>query len=251
MEVNRRGFFIKNGIILRIEEFKLRGVRVYRILIVEDDKALCRNIEEGISKWDFDTASIENFENVLEEFAKYDPHLVVMDINLPCFDGFYWCRKIRDISKVPIIFLSSRNSNMDIIMAVNMGGDDFVTKPFSIDILLAKIQAILRRTYAYGEDRSQLVECDGAILNISDGTLTYDRETVELTRNEFKILQLLMKNKGKIISRDRIMRVLWESEYFISENTLTVNINRLRKKLGDIGLKDFIVTRRSQGYMIL
>ena len=223
---------------------------MYKILIVEDDKALCDNISEGIFKWGFDTVSIENFENILEEFAKHNPHLVLMDINLPHFDGFYWCKKIRDISKVPIIFLSSRDSNMDIIMAVNMGGDDFVTKPFSMDVLLAKIQAILRRTYSYGENEGQIIECDGAILNINDGTLTYDNESIELTKNEFKILQLLMKNKGKIISRDRIMRVLWESEYFISENTLTVNVNRLRKRLEDVKLKDFIVTKKSQGYMI-
>ena len=223
---------------------------MYKILIVEDDKALCENIKGEISKWGFDTVSIENFENVLEEFAKHSPHLVIMDINLPCFDGFYWCKGIRGISKVPIIFLSSRDSNMDIIMAVNMGGDDFVTKPFSMDVLLAKIQAILRRTYSYGENEGQIIECGGAILNINDGTLTYENNRIELTKNEFRILQLLMKNKGKIISRDRIMRALWESEYFISENTLTVNVNRLRKRLEDIGLKDLVVTKKAQGYMI-
>ena len=223
---------------------------MYKILIVEDDKVLCNNIKEGISKWGFEAVSIDNFESILEEFAKHNPHLVIMDINLPYFDGFYWCKKIRDISKVPIIFLSSRDSNMDIVMAVNMGGDDFVTKPFSMDILLAKIQALLRRAYSYGSDDRQIIECDGAILNINDGTLTYNDKDIELTRNEFKILQLLMKNKGKIVTRDRIMRGLWESEYFISENTLTVNVNRLRKRLEELGLKDFIVTKKSQGYMI-
>ncbi|SJZ74897.1 response regulator transcription factor [Garciella nitratireducens] len=223
---------------------------MYKILIVEDDRSLCNNIEEGIAKWGFDVVSIESFENVLEEFAKHNPHLVIMDINLPCFDGFYWCRRIRDISKVPIIFLSSRDSNMDIVMAVNMGGDDYVTKPFSMDILLAKIQALFRRTYSYGQDEGQIIECNGAILNINDGTLTYNNTSIELTKNEFKILQLLMRNQGKIVARDRIMRALWESEYFISENTLTVNINRLRKRLEDIELVDFIVTKKSQGYMI-
>lgn len=224
---------------------------MYKIFIVEDDNVLCNNIGEGIAKWGFSVVSIESFENVLEEFAKHNPHLVIMDINLPCFDGFYWCRKIRDISKVPIIFLSSRDSNMDIVMAVNMGGDDYVTKPFSMDILLAKIQALLRRTYAYGQEEGQIIECNGAILNINDGTLTYNDKSMELTRNEFKILQLLMRNQGKIVARDRIMRALWESEYFISENTLTVNINRLRKSIEDIGLEDFILTKKSQGYMIL
>lgn len=223
---------------------------MYKIFIVEDDKALCNNIGEGIIRWGFDVISIENFENVLEEFAKHNPHLVIMDINLPCFDGFYWCRKIRDISKVPIIFLSSRDSNMDIVMAVNMGGDDYVTKPFSMDILLVKIQALLRRAYSYGQGEGQIIECNGAILNLNDGILTYNDKSIELTRNEFKILQLLMRNQGKIVARDRIMRVLWESEYFISENTLTVNVNRLRKRLEDIELKDFIVTKKSQGYMI-
>ncbi|SDW91880.1 response regulator transcription factor [Tepidimicrobium xylanilyticum] len=223
---------------------------MYKILIVEDDKTLCNNIKEGISKWSFNGVAVEDFEDILQEFAKHNPHLVIMDINLPYYDGFYWCRKIREISKVPIIFLSSRDSNMDIVMAVNMGGDDYVTKPFSMDILLAKMQALIRRTYSYGQGDGQIIECEGAILNINDGTLTYNGENIELTKNEFKILQLLMRNKGKIVSRDKIMRVLWESEYFISENTLTVNVNRLRNKLENIGLKDFIVTKKSQGYMI-
>ncbi|NLY77460.1 MAG: response regulator transcription factor [Tissierellia bacterium] len=223
---------------------------MYKILIVEDDKALCNNIKEGLSKWNFEGIVVEKFEDVLQEFAKYNPQLVIMDINLPYYDGFYWCKKIRDLSKVPIIFLSSRDSNMDIVMAVNMGGDDYVTKPFSMDVLLAKMQALLRRTYSYGQHEGQIIECKGAIININDGTLTYDGESIELTKNEFKILQLLMRNKGKIVSRDKIMRVLWESEYFISENTLTVNVNRLRNKLEEIGLKDLIVTKKSQGYMI-
>jgi len=223
---------------------------MYKILIVEDDKALCDNIREGISKWNFEGVAAQNFEDILQEYAKHNPHLVIMDINLPYFDGFYWCRKIRDISNVPIIFLSSRDSSMDIVMAVNMGGDDYVTKPFSMDILLAKMQALIRRTYSYGQNDGQIIECDGTILNINDGTLTYSGENIDLTKNEFKILQILMRNRGKIVSRDRIMRALWESEYFISENTLTVNVNRLRNKLEDIGLKDFIVTKKSQGYMI-
>ncbi len=223
---------------------------MYKILIVEDDKALCNNIKASISKWNFEGIAVQNFEDILKEFVKHNPHLVIMDINLPYFDGFYWCKKIRDISRVPIIFLSSRDSNMDIVMAVNMGGDDYVTKPFSMDILLAKMQALIRRAYSYGQVDEQIIECNGVILNISDGTLTYNEKKIELTKNEFKILQLLMRNKGKIVSRDKIMRVLWESEYFISENTLTVNVNRLRSKLEDIGLKDLIVTKKSQGYMI-
>jgi DNA-binding response OmpR family regulator len=223
---------------------------MYRILIVEDDRTLCNNIKECISKWGYEGIAVEKFDEVLQEFAKHNPHLVIMDINLPYFDGFYWCKRIRDISEVPIIFLSSRDTNMDIVMAVNMGGDDYVIKPFSMDILLAKIQALIRRTYSYGQGDFQLLECEGVILNLNDGTITYKGEKLELTKNEFKILQLLMRNKGKVVPRDKLMRVLWESEYFISENTLTVNVNRLRKKLEDIGLKDFIVTKKSQGYMI-
>lgn len=174
-----------------------------------------------------------------------------MDINLPCFDGFYWCQKIREISKVPIIFLSSRNTNMDIIMAVQMGGDDFVTKPFSIDILVTKLHAMLRRTYSYGENLGDVLECRGVILNINDSTLSYNENKIELTKNELKILLLLMKNIGKIISRDRIMRILWDDDTFINDNTLTVNVNRLRKRLEDIGIKDFIETKKGQGYVIL
>lgn len=223
---------------------------MYKIFVVEDDLSLAKNIGEGISKWDYDFKLVEDFENILEEYISYSLDLILMDINLPYFDGFHWCRKIREISKVPIIFLSSRDSNMDIIMAVNMGGDDFVTKPFSMDILLAKIQALLRRTYSYGDEKGELIEFNSAILNINDGSISYNKEKLELTRNEFKILQLLMKNQGKIVSRERIMRALWDDEYFISENTLTVNINRLRKSLETIGLYDFIVTKKSQGYMV-
>lgn len=224
---------------------------MYKILVVEDDMSLAKNIKEGICKWGYNAKLIDNFEAILEEFVEYNPDLVLMDINLPFFDGFYWCKNIRKISKTPIIFLSSRDSNMDIIMAVNLGGDDFVTKPFSIDVLLAKMQAILRRTYSYGDSMGEVIEANSAILNIESGVLTYNEKSIELTRNEFKIIQLLMKNQGKIVSRDRIMRALWDSEYFISENTLTVNINRLRKKLEEIELFNFIITKKSQGYMIV
>lgn len=223
---------------------------MYKILLIEDDLSLSKNIFINIKKWDYEIKTIENFQNILEEFIEYKPDLVLLDITLPYFDGFYWCKKIRDISKVPIIFLSSRDSNMDIIMAVNMGADDFIKKPFSTEILLAKIQAILRRAYSYSDELSDIIEVNSAILNISDSTITYGNNSKELTKNEFKILQILMKNNGHIVSRDNLMRFLWDSEYYISENTLTVNINRLRKSLEDIGLIDFIITKKSQGYMI-
>ena len=223
---------------------------MYKILIVEDDKNLCSNIADGLLKWGFEPVCVEDFENVSVEFTKLNPHLVIMDINLPYFDGFYWCKKIRDISKVPVIFLSSRDSSMDIVMAINMGGDDYVTKPFSIEVLIAKIQALLRRSYSYGQGEIQIIECKGAILNLNDGILIYQDKVIELTKNEFKILQILMKNQGEIVSRESIMRGLWESEYYINDNTLTVNINRLRSKLEEIGLPNYIITKRSQGYLI-
>lgn len=225
---------------------------MYKIMIIEDDSALCSEIQEGFSRWGFDAVKVNNFEEVLNEFAQNKPHLVLMDINLPYYDGFYWCQKIREVSKVPIIFLSSRNDNMDIIMAVKMGGDDFVTKPFALDILITKVQALIRRVYSYsGESVGEVIECNGVILNLNDSTLIYKENRIELTKNEFRIILLLMKNKGKIISRDRIMRILWNDDTFINENTLTVNVNRLRKSLEDIGLKDFIETKKGQGYIIL
>lgn len=224
---------------------------MYKIMTVEDDLRLCEEIQEALLKWGFNPVKVKNFEDILNEFVQNKPELVIMDINLPCFDGFYWCQKIREISKVPIIFLSSRNTNMDIIMAVQMGGDDFVTKPFSIDILVTKLHAMLRRTYSYGENLGDVLECRGVILNINDSTLSYNGNKIELTKNELKILLLLMKNIGKIISRDRIMRILWDDDTFINDNTLTVNVNRLRKRLEDIGIKDFIETKKGQGYVIL
>lgn len=224
---------------------------MYRIMIIEDNQSLCSQMVDLLSKWKFEPVIVEDFEDVLKDFVKKKPHLVIMDINLPYFDGFYWCNKIRKISQVPIIFLSSRDTNMDIIMAVNLGGDDFITKPFSMDILMAKLNALLRRTYSYGDSSSDVVECKGAVLNINESSLIFNDTKVELTKNELKILTLLMKNKGRVISRERIMRLLWDDDEFVNDNTLTVNINRLRGKLEDAGLKEFIVTKKGQGYMVI
>jgi len=224
---------------------------MYKVMIVEDDRSLCKEIAEGLSRWGFITKIADTFDDLLAEFTQNIPHLVLMDINLPCFDGFYWCRKIREVSKVPIIFLSSRDSNMDIVMAINMGGDDYITKPFSMDVLLAKINGLVRRTYSYGDESPEVIEYKGAILNVLNNTLIYKDGKISLTKNEFKILYMLMKNQGSIISRQRIMRSLWEDESFIDDNTLTVNVNRLRNKLESIGLKDFITTKKGQGYALL
>lgn len=224
---------------------------MYKIMIVEDDKALCSNMEDMLSRWGFETIGVCDFQNIASEYAKNKPNLIIMDVNLPYFDGFYWCSKIRELSSVPIIFVSSRDTNMDVVMAVNNGADDYITKPFAMDVLIAKINAILRRTYSYGNASPDLLECNGAILNLIDNTLTYNDNKIELTKNEFKIMLLLMKNKGKAISRERIMRALWENDSFVNDNTLTVNINRLRMKLKDIGLSDYIQTKKGYGYMIL
>jgi len=179
------------------------------------------------------------------------PHLILMDVNLPYFDGFFWCKQIRETAKTPIIFLSSRDSNMDIIMAVNQGADDYITKPFSFDLLVAKIQALLRRTYDYKNEQSETIEYNGVILNMNSGTLSYKDKKIELTKNEHKILCLLMKNKEKVVSREKLMKSLWDDDCFVNENTLTVNMNRLRNKLDEIGIENFITTKKGEGYIIL
>jgi len=230
---------------------KLKVMCMYKILVIEDDEALCTQICERLEKWEFEAVKVQDFKNIVSECIRIKPNLIIMDVTLPYFDGFYWCNKIRDISSVPIIFASSRDSNMDIIMAINMGGDDYVTKPFSIDILIAKITALLRRTYSYGNDSCEVIECNGAVLNLIESTFTYNDKKIELTRNEFKILEVLIKNKAKVVSREKIMRALWEDDNFINDNTLTVNINRLRSRIADIGLNDFIITKKGRGYIIL
>lgn len=223
---------------------------MFKVLIIEDDVKIREIILENISKWGYEGKVVEDFGKVMECFVEYKPHLVLMDINLPAFDGFYWCGKIREVSKVPIIFISSRNSNMDIIMAVNMGGDDFVQKPFSLEVLLAKVNALLRRTYSYVDVESSVLEHQGVVLNLKDSTVIYNQQKLELTKNEFRILYMLMENNGKVVSREEIMRKLWEDESFVDDNTLTVNINRLRKSLADMGLEEYIKTKRGLGYII-
>lgn len=224
---------------------------MFKIMIVEDDTRIKEILLENVVRWGFEGKALDNFDEVFIEFSKYSPHLVLMDINLPFFDGFYWCSKIREISKVPIIFVSSRNNNMDVIMAINMGGDDFIQKPFSLEILMAKIKALIRRTYSYADAETNVLQYKDIVINMKDNSIVYKNKKSELSRNEFSILYLLMKNNGNLISRDKIMRSLWEDESFVDDNTLTVNVNRLRKKLEDIGLEDLIKTKKGQGYTIL
>ena len=223
---------------------------MYKILIVEDDMIIASSVKEYLRTWGMETEVITDFEKVIENFIAFDPQLVLMDITLPFFNGYHWCQEIRKISKVPIVFLSSMSDNMNIVMAINMGGDDFITKPFDLTVLAAKVQAMLRRTYAF-QGQTNVIEHNGAILNLSDTTLLYRDQKADLTKNDFKILQILLENAGKVVSRAAIMERLWESDSFIDDNTLTVNITRLRKKLEDIGLEGFIATKKGIGYMVV
>lgn len=222
---------------------------MYRILIVEDDRGIAEAVCEQAKMWELQAKCVENFRNVLADFAEYDPHLILMDIMLPFFNGYHWCSEIRKVSKVPIIFISSASDNMNIVMAVNMGGDDFIAKPFDQNVLMAKIQAMLRRTYDFAA-AVPVLEHRGALLNTGDSTLTWQNENIVLTKNEYRILSTLMKNKGRVVSRESLMERLWETDSFVDENTLTVNVNRLRKKLDAAGLKDFITTKFGVGYLI-
>lgn len=222
---------------------------MYRIYIIEDDSIIAGKIKERMTNWGFEARCASDFRNIMGEFAEYDPHMVLLDISLPFFNGYHWCEEIRRVSKVPVIFLSSAADNMNIIMAMSMGGDDFIAKPFDMNVLVAKVQAILRRTYDFG-GQTQLIEHRGALLNMSDASLLYNGEPVELTRNDYKILLTLMENRGSIVSRETLMEKLWETDCFVDENTLTVNIARLRKKLDSAGLTGFITTKKGIGYIV-
>ncbi len=222
---------------------------LYKILIVEDDTIIAKAMKKHVETWGYEAEYVTDFKDVLSKFVSFQPQLVLLDISLPFYNGFYWCSEIRKVSKVPIIFISSASDNMNIVMAMNMGGDDFIAKPFDLSVLMAKVQAMLRRTYDFA-GLSNLIEHKGAILDTSDATLTYNGEKIDLTKNDNRILQILMENKGKIVSRDSIMTKLWETDDYIDDNTLTVNMTRIRKKLESIGLTDFILTRKGIGYII-
>lgn len=221
----------------------------YRILLVEDDETMVDILKRNLEKWGYLVHVAEDFQNVMQEFQDFEPQLVLMDISLPFFNGYYWCKEIRKVSKVPIVFLSSAADNMNIVMAINMGADDFIAKPFDPNVLTAKIQAMLRRSYDFS-GQMNLIEHRGAILNTSDATLMYQGERIELTKNDYRILQILMENKGNVVSRDMLMTRLWETDSYVDENTLTVNMARLRKKLEQAGLKNFITTKKGIGYLV-
>lgn len=222
---------------------------MYKLLIVEDDAVIAKSVQNYMESWGYQPVCVTDFEHVTKVFVEEQPHLVLMDISLPFYNGFHWCDEIRKISKVPVIFISSASDNMNIVMAMNMGGDDFIAKPFDLPVLQAKVQAMLRRTYDFAGE-SNLIEHKGMIFDSSDGMIAYEGKRIELTKNEMRILQELLENKGKIVTRDRLMERLWESDSFIDDNTLTVNIARLRRKLEETGIKDMIKTRKGIGYVV-
>ncbi len=217
--------------------------------MIEDDRGIAEAVAAQAAMWGLEVRQTENFQNVMPEFADFNPHLVLIDIGLPFFDGYHWCSEIRKVSKVPVIFISSAADNMNIVMAMNMGADDFIAKPFDSSVLMAKIQAMLRRSYDFAQS-APLLEHRGAILDTGSNVLLYKDEKIELTKNEYRILLTLMSGKGKVISREKLMEALWQTDSFVDENTLTVNVGRLRKKLEAAGLHDFIKTKFGVGYII-
>lgn len=222
---------------------------MYKMLIVEDDPMIADEVAAQIAPWGIEAKKADDLRNVMQVFAKFQPHIVLLDISLPFFNGYHWCEQIRAVSKVPVIFISSASDNMNIVMAMNLGADDFVSKPFDMNVLTAKVRALLRRTYDFGAS-VPLLEHKGAILNTGDGSLSVNGEKVSLSKNEYRILLCLMENKGKTVSREKLMERLWQTDQFIDENTLTVNVNRLRKKLDAAGLTDFIETKFGVGYIV-
>lgn len=220
-----------------------------KIFIIEDDAAIFTSLKERLGQWSLEVVGPNDFHDVMGDFITENPQLVIIDIQLPAYDGFHWCREIRAVSKVPIIFLSSRDHPMDMVMAMNMGADDYVQKPFHFDVLLAKIQAVLRRTYAYGEEQAEVSEWNGAVIDMKRNIIRKEGQEVELTKNEFFILAALVESTDTIISRDDLIRKLWDDERFVNDNTLTVNVTRLRQKLAEIELGEAIVTRKGLGYM--
>ncbi|MGG0718564.1 response regulator transcription factor [Robertmurraya massiliosenegalensis] len=224
---------------------------MFKILLIEDDASLSQEIEERLTDWSYHVAGIKDFANVLQQFSTFKPDLVIIDIQLPKYDGFHWCRMIRAHSNVPIVFLSSRDHPMDMVMAMQLGADDFIQKPFHFDVLIAKIQAILRRVYNYSSEPVQLKTWCASTIDYEKNTVTNDKGAIELTKNEIFILKQLIEKKNKIVTREELIRSLWDDERFVSDNTLTVNVNRLRKKLGEIGLEPFIETKVGQGYIAI
>ena len=224
---------------------------MYRIFIVEDDSVIAGQIGSHLSSWGCDVRTASDLNDVMKEFAAYAPHLVLLDISLPFYNGYHWCEEIRKVSKVPVVFISSSSDGMNIVMAMNMGADDFISKPFDLNVMTAKVQALLRRTYDFSEAvEAGIIEHSGIMLNVNDASLSYEGRKLDLTKNEYRILEVLMRNSGKVVSREDLMVRLWETESFVDENTLTVNMARLRRKLEEHGITDLIKTKKGMGYLI-
>jgi len=221
-----------------------------KILIIEDEEKIREELKDFLKRYGYETKGITSFENVIEETLKAKADLILLDINLPYFDGYYICREIRKVSNVPIIIVTSRDSDMDELMSINLGADDFITKPYNTQILLARIASLLRRT-SQSYENNDILEYKGLIYDIHKSEVSFENNKIELSKNENKILYMLIKNKERIVSRNDIIESLWDSDEFIDDNTLTVNINRLRKKLEEIGALDYLQTKRGQGYMII
>ena len=222
---------------------------MYRVFLVEDDPGIARAVCAHLAQWGLETCAAEDFAHVLDELTAFGPQLVLMDISLPFFNGYYWCAQLRKVSSIPVIFISSAAENMNIVMAMNMGADDFIAKPFDLEVLTVKVQALLRRTYDYAA--SEPVLCHrGAILRPGDQSLLVGEQTLALSKNEYRILWTLLREKGRIVSREKLMEALWQTDSFIDENTLSVNMARLRKKLDSVGLSGFITTKIGAGYLV-
>lgn len=222
---------------------------MYKVFLAEDDDGIANAIIKRLSEWEFEVQRADNYRDVMGEFKEFEPHIVLLDISLPFYNGFHWCSEIRQISKCPVVFISSASDNLNIVTAMNMGGDDFIAKPFDLSVMVAKIQAILRRSYDFAENIGVITH-KGAVLNTADATLKFNGEKIDLTKNEYRIMETLLENKGKVVSRERLMNRLWETDSFVDENTLSVNIARLRKKLEQAGLHDFITTKIGMGYIV-
>ena len=222
---------------------------MYKIVVVEDDETIVQIVKRHLESWGYEVFQVEDFSHVLQEFVQKDPQLVLLDLKLPFYNGFHWCEEIRKVSQVPVLFLSSAADNMNMVMAMSRGADDFIAKPFDLDVLAAKVQAVIRRTYAFGQNTS-LLEHNGVVLNPGNGTVSANGQTADLTKNELKILQILFEHQGHVVSREAIMTKLWESDSFVDDNTLTVNMTRIRKKLEGLGIRDFIITKKGMGYMV-
>lgn len=225
------------------------GAYMYKIMIIEDDLTIAEVLSNSLVQWGYTVTIVEDFSRIMEQFCKETPDLVLLDISLPFYNGYYWCTEIRKISKVPVIFISSNTSNMDIVMAINMGGDEFITKPFDMTVTLAKIQGMLRRTYSF-TTQTNIIEYRGLVLKIEEQTAWYQSNKIDLTKNEYRILHILMQNIGKVVTREELMKRLWDDEAFVDDNTLTVNITRLRKKTDEAGMKELIHTKKGIGYLI-